>query len=352
MTVIETEAPRADRTSVAPAHAGAHLLVAIPALNEGATLGQVLAGVPRTLPGVGRVDVLVVDDGSTDDTAAVAQAAGALVVRHPTNRGVGAAFHTALATAVDLDVDLLVTLDADGQFDPRDIPALVTPALAGDADFVTASRFLDPALTPPMPWVKRWGNRRMSALISRLAGARFADVSCGMRCYTRRALLRLNVIGRFTYTQEVFLDLAWKGLRLTEVPIRVHPRRQGESRVARSVFAYGWRASQIILRCYRDYFPMRFFGGLALALLLPAAGLGAFLLAHYARTGAFSPHKWAGFTSGTLVVLALALLHMGLIGDLLVRHRLYLEELLALSRRSPAGDRPRPGADEDAPCGS
>ena len=120
-----------------------------------------------------------------------------------------------------------------------------------------------------MPAVKRWGNRAMSSLISRLAGQEFHDVSCGMRCYSRRAALQLHLVGRFTYTQEVVLNLAFKGLRIAEVPVRVRGEREfGESRVAGNLWRYALRSAQIIFRAYRDYHPLRFFGGLAAALLV------------------------------------------------------------------------------------
>src|SRR5690606_29841681 len=127
--------------------------------------------------------------------------------------GVGVAFHTALRYAINNGADFIATLDADGQFNPADIPKLVAPVFAGDADFSTASRFKDPALVPEgMTAIKLWGNRMMSRLISRLARQKFYDVSCGMRCYNRRAMLSLNLMGEFTYTQEVFLNLAFKRL--------------------------------------------------------------------------------------------------------------------------------------------
>ncbi|HVN40373.1 MAG TPA: glycosyltransferase family 2 protein [Myxococcota bacterium] len=305
------------------------LLVSLPALDEEETVAAVVRGVPRQIPGVGRVDVVVVDDGSRDRTSERAREAGAEVIRHETTRGVGAAFHSGLAHGIESGADLIVSIDADGQFDPADIPRLVEPVAAGRADFASGSRFADPALTPEMPWLKRWGNRAMSRLISRLAGQRFHDVSCGLRCYSRAAALQLHLLGRFTYTQEVFLNLAFKQLRIVEVPIRVQGvRRVGESRVAASLWRYALRSAQIILRCYRDYHPLRFFGGMAVLLSIPGFGLGAFLLWHYVETGALSPHKWAGFASAALLGLALLLLQLGVIGDMLTRHRVYLEEVL------------------------
>jgi glycosyltransferase involved in cell wall biosynthesis len=309
------------------------LLVSLPALNEEATVGGVIRRVPRQIPGVRTIDVLVIDDGSSDLTAERASEAGARVIRHSTPRGVGAAFHSALAYGIETGADLIVSIDADGQFDAADIPALIAPVVAGDADFATASRFKDPTLIPEMPWLRVWGNRMMSRLISRLAGERFYDVSCGMRCYSRRAALQLHLLARFTYTQEVFLNLAFKQLRIVEVPLRVRGEREhGESRVARSLWRYGLRTVQIIFRCYRDYQPLRFFGGVAIGLSVSGFGLGGFLLIHYWLTGGFSPHKWAGVGAVALLVLALLMLHLGVVGDMLNRHRVYLEELLFRQR--------------------
>jgi len=312
------------------------LLVVLPALDEERTVADVVRGVPRNLPAVESVEVVVVDDGSGDATAARAREAGARVLQHPQPRGVGAAFHTGLAYGIESGADLILSIDADGQFDPADIPSLVTPVLEGRAEMATASRFADPALAPDMPRAKRWGNRLMSRLISRLSGQRFYDVSCGMRCYSRRAALELHLLGDFTYTQEVFLNLAFKRLRILEVPLRVRGEREfGESRVANDLPRYALRTAGIIFRAYRDYHPLRFFGGIALALTLPALALMAFLLFHYASTGVFSPHKWAGFTAAALLVFAILSLHMGMVGDMLTRHRVYLEELLYRQRERP-----------------
>ena len=331
------EAPAALRP---PRVAGPRLLVCIPALDEERTIADVVRGVPDAIAGVADVEVLVIDDGSRDATAVRAEQAGARVIRHGTTRGVGAAFHTALAEGIERGVDLVVCIDADAQFDPADIPALVAPVVEGRADFASASRFLDPALAPPMPRVKRWGNQLLSRLISRLAGQTFHDVSCGLRCYGRRAALQLHLLGRFTYAQEVFLNLAFKRLRIVEVPIRVRGERAfGKSRVAGSVWRYALRAARIIFRCYRDYHPLRFFGGIAAALAAPGLALGAFLWLHYALTGAFTPHEWAGFTAAVLLGLALLSLHTGIVGDMLTRHRIYLEELLYRERSRTSGER-------------
>ncbi|MBI3097778.1 MAG: glycosyltransferase [Planctomycetes bacterium] len=310
------------------------LLVYLPALNEEATLAQVIGRVPRSVPGVSEVEVLVVDDGSTDRTVELARAAGATVISHGTNRGVGAAFHSAVREAIARGSDILVSIDADGQFRPEDIPLLVAPVAAGQADFVTASRFKDPARTPKMPAMKLWGNHRMSWLVGRLTGRRFADVSCGFRAYGREALLRLTLFGAFTYTQEVFLDLAFKGMRILEVPVEVRGEREfGKSRVASSLWNYAFRTSSILLRTFRDYQPLTFFTALSIG----CSGLGlaawVFLGLHYVQTQTFSPHKWAAFAGAFAILLGLLTFVTGLVADMLVRLRKNQEEILYRLRR-------------------
>lgn len=309
------------------------LIVAMPALNEAATIGDVIDRIPNSFPGIDLVQVIVIDDGSDDETANIASKRGAKVIKHTGQRGVGAAFQTAVRYAVRNDADFLATLDSDGQFDPADLPQLLQPVVGDKANFATASRFKDPKLTPEMPGIKIWGNRKISQLISRLTGQKFYDVSCGMRCYDRKALLNLNLIGDFTYTQEVFLNLAFKKMQIVEVPIKVRGEREfGRSRVAGSITKYALKSSRIIWRAYRDYRPLAFFGGLSLVLLVPAVLLFGFLMVHYLSTGHFSPHKWAGFTAAALGVFSIMMFYAGMIGDMLVRHRIYLEELLYLAR--------------------
>ena len=313
---------------------GLRLLVTMPALNEERTVGDVIRAIPRDIPGVRSVDVLVINDGSTDATEAKAVEAGAEVINQPCRMGVGAAFHTALRYTLENPYDLVVSIDADGQFDPGHIPVLVEPVVSGRADFTTASRFKDPSLVPPMPWMKRWGNRMMSRLISRIAGQKFYDVSCGMRCYSSKAAMHLNLRGAFTYTQEVILNLAFKQMRIVEVPLAVRGSRQyGQSRVADNLFKYGMNTLRIIFRCYRDYRPMQFFGLLTLLLMVPGFLLEVFLLVHYIATGALSPHKWAGFVGAGLFIMGMLTFLIGMVGDMLDRQRIYLEELLYERRR-------------------
>jgi glycosyltransferase involved in cell wall biosynthesis len=270
-----------------------------------------------------------VDDGSTDATPRIACDRGALVISHPRNYGVGRAFQTGLDAALQNRADIMVNIDADGQFNADDIPLLVEPLLEGRADFVTGSRFLDPALVPAMPGVKLWGNRQMSRLISFMVGRKFHDVSCGFRAYSQEAALRLNLWGQFTYTQETFLDLSVKGMRILELPIRVRGVREiGESRVAHNLWQYAFRTSEIIFDAFKDFWPLQFFGILSLLLAIPGFALFAFLGLHFLQAHRFSPHIWAGFVGGAFLGLSVICFITGLLASILKRIRLVQEELL------------------------
>jgi hypothetical protein len=198
---------------------------------------------------------------------------------------------------------------------------------------VAASRFKDPGLYPDMSRTNFLGNRLMSLLVSRLTGRAFHDVSCGFRAYSRDALLRLNLFGSFTYTQETFLDFAFKDISMLEVPVEVRGRREhGSSRVASNLFRYAWQTLKIIVRTMRDYRPLKLFSGISLALLVLGLIPAVFLAVHYAGTGSFSPHKWAGFLAGFLFLLSAMGYLLGFILDMFARMRVNQEEILARLR--------------------
>jgi glycosyltransferase involved in cell wall biosynthesis len=335
-------APKQDVALKLHRPAPVHLVVIVPALNEEHTIVDVIRRIPRTMQGVDEVSVVVVDDGSTDRTAKLARAEGALVVSHPRPCGVGCAFQSGLRKVFELGGDLVVNIDGDGQFSPEDIPKLIAPVLSGVADFATASRFKDPALVPHMPWIKKWGNRRVAQLISHLTGTTYHDVSCGMRAYGRDAALSLSLLEPFTYTHEVFLHLTSKRMKIAEVPLVVRGQRQyGKSRVANSVLRYGHNTLKIVFRAYRDYYPLRFFGWIAALCCAIGIPLVAFFCHHYLSSGSFAPHKWAGIVGGAFLGGALASLFTGVLGDMLNRQRVYLEEIQYHIRALVAADNRR-----------
>jgi glycosyltransferase involved in cell wall biosynthesis len=308
-------------------------MIVLPCLNEAQTVGGVIAGVPAEIPGISRIEIVVIDDGSTDDTAGLAARAGAQVVVHESNRGLGATFREAVDLALARGVDILVNIDGDGQFDAADIPTLVAPIVEDGADMVTASRFMAGQTPPEMPAIKRWGNHRVADIVSLLTGSRYRDVSCGFRAFSSEALLRLNLFGTFTYTQETFIDLIFKQMKIVEVSVPVRGTREfGSSRIAANLPSYALRALHIMLQAFISFRPLVFFTALSALFAAPGFGLLLFLAVHYLLNGKFSPHIWAGFVGGSLSFLAASTIVTGLVADMLVRIRLTQEKSLYFSK--------------------
>ncbi len=303
------------------------LQVNIFALNEDKTIADVIYAVPRDIPGIDRVRIMVIDDGSTDRTAELAEEAGAEVCRHGYNRGLGAAFASALKTSLAGDADIMLTVDGDGQFDVGQIPDLIAPILDGHADMVTCSRFLDPNLLPDMPVVKQWGNHVVAGMVSSMTGVRLKDVSCGFRAYNRECMVRLNLMGRFTYTHEAIMELVFKGFRVSEVPLAVRGVREfGQSRVASNVFRYGWRTLRIMIGTLLNHRPHHVFSALAAVSAVGGVALAIFGWIPFLMTGSFI--KWAMFSGGFLLALAVLLCLFGLQARTMHRTQFLLENLL------------------------
>ena len=310
------------------------LIILIPALNEERTIVSVIQRIPKQIPPFETVEILVVDDGSSDQTAVLAREAGAKVIKHQRNKGVGAAFRTGTAAALELGADAMVNMDGDGQFNPEDIPKLLALITDGRADFTTCTRFQDEALIPKMPKIKLWGNRMVAKIISFIIGKKIYDASCGFRAYSREALLRLNLYGNFTYTHESLIDLAYKGIEVEEVPLTVRGEREfGQSRVANNLWKYGYRTLKIILKTLKDYKPFQFFGTLGAAIFLFGIILELILLIWWFQTDSFSPYKFLGFVGGYLNALGVLVIFFGLIGDTLLRIKLNQENVLYYEKK-------------------
>jgi len=304
------------------------IIAIIPAFNEESTIRSVIS---ETMKWVDQI--IVVDDGSTDNTASIARELNTIVLSHSRRMGVGAAFSSGIDKALSLGADIVVTLDADGQFDPNEIPKLIQPIIEGKADFVTGSRFLNDNQVPGMNKTKRIGNSFFTRLTNWLTGMNFTDTQCGFRAYSKEALLRLTTFGRYTYTQEVFLDLVNKNMRAIEVPVRVFPRKSGKSKVVRNPFSYGLRALKIILQAERDHHPLRFFTAISLCFIIPSITMFSFVFAHWLVSGKTSPFTSLLSISGTLFLVGIIFIVLALIADMQGRQRKIQEEILYLLRR-------------------
>ena len=295
------------------------LLIALPCYNEAKTIAGVLETIPKSFVGVDELRLLVIDDGSEDDTAKLALQAGAMVIRHKCNKGLGQAFRSAVDYAIRYGFDLMVNMDGDRQFNPSDIQKLIDPILAQQVDFVSGSRFAKKQEIKNMPKIKRWGNKHMNRLVSRLCGRKFSDVSCGFRAYSRETLLQINLHGRFTYTQESFVFFHFNNIAMMEQPVDVTYYPDRKSRIAGSIVNYMKRTAGILFSLLRDYYPMRFFSIIGFVFLVPAIVFGLMFLIHYLKVGYFSGYLFAGLISAFCILISVLMFSFGLAMESMVR---------------------------------
>ncbi len=299
------------------------LVVVSICMNEEKTIAQVLGGIPKKIAGINEIETIVIDDGSKDNTPTVAEKAGAFVVADGANKKLAFRFREAIALALERGADIMVNIDGDMQFNPADIPKMVQSITDGRADFVAADRFTDQegsANRPAnMPAGKYYGNRLGAWVVSKLSKQKFNDVTCGFRAYNRKALLALNINGDKTYTQESFQVLAMKKLRIVTLPTEVKYFPGRKSRVVTSIYSYVAFSAINILRSYRDFAPLRFFGWLGFFPFVIGFTSLAVFIGHWVATGSFSPFKFLGFAGVYFVTLAIIFWALGLVADMLSR---------------------------------
>jgi glycosyltransferase involved in cell wall biosynthesis len=298
--------------------------VVMPALNEAETVARVIAAVPPHIVGISDIRVVVVDDGSTDETRLRAEAAGALVVSNPASRGLANAFRTATREALRLGADVMVHLDSDGQHDPAAIPSLIAPIVGQQADIVVGVRSLKHA--DEMSPVRRYGNRLGSALFRWLLGVKVDDFTSGYRAFGRDALLHLNITSDYTHTLETLVQAAQKRLRVAQVSVPVREREHGQSRMTKNVVRYVGRAASQALRSILHQNPLALFGLASLAMFLMAAILTSWFVVAYNSDGGMHLPSLLGAVLAT--VIGIGLFVGGLIADGVNANRRLLEEAL------------------------
>lgn len=311
--------------------------IIIPALNEEKKIAATIKKIPKKMSSIDEIRVLVIDDGSTDNTKKEAILAGAEVISHNQNKGVGVAFQTGLNWALSNDIDLLVNIDADGQFDANDISTIIEPVLSNLTDVVVGDRFQN-GRPKDMPLGKYIGNKMMSFLINQLSGLRLTDVSSGFRAFNREAMYSLNLMGNFTYTQESILDLSVKSIRIKNVPVKVTYFKSRKSRVASNLLKYAVQTSLIIFRSYRDYSPLKFFGLLGFSIFFFGLIFDGFSILHYLNTGGFTPYISVILVGIYFNTLGLGIIVLGIIADMFDRIRKNQEKILYLLKKDQYED--------------
>jgi len=300
------------------------LIVQIPCLNEEAALPETLRAIPRSIPGIDAVEVLVIDDGSTDGTSQAARRAGAdHVVRFPRRKGLAAAFMAGLDASLRLGADVIVNTDADNQYPAQDIARLVAPILAGEADMVVGDRGVKGVAH--FSWTKRRLQTLGSWMVSKVAGTKVPDTTSGFRALNREAALRINIVSEFTYTLESIIQAGKKRVAVTHLPIE--SRQTRPSRLFGSTWEYVKRSAATILRIYAMYEPLKVF--VLLGSLLLAGGLALGLrYAWFWWLGDIRGHLQSAILSVLLLILGFQTLQWGIMADLIASNRKLLEDVL------------------------
>ena len=330
----------------------ARLIVVIPAYNEEETVAEVVRSVPRQMPGVDRVAVLVYDDGSTDRTAEEARQAGAdYVLRHLSNRGLAVTFRDALDAALRLEADVIVNTDGDNHYDQSRIPELVAPIIAGQADIVVGSR--DLAGLKEMDFVRKWGNRVANWIfrfLYRLPEG--TDISSGFRAYSQEAALRLTITSKYTYAHESLIVAKDHNMVIIN---KVFPAKDVSrpSRLMSSVGSHIYRAGTGAVLSFAVH---RLFHVLMLAAaLLIIAGTAAFVrFLYFVATAGGAGHVQSLIIGTALLILGIQVVLGGFFGLALAKNRQLVEEVIYMQRRQMFEPRlsgpgqTRPAAAEEA----
>jgi len=247
-------------------------LITIPAYNEEKTIGELIETIQKTLNTTGYPhDIQVIDDGSTDGTADIARSRNAIVYSHPRNMGLAETFRDEVQIAIQSGADIIVHIDADGQYNPGQILDLIEPIINNRADLVLGSRFM--GKIEEMPLLKKIGNRAFSKVVSHISGMEISDAQTGFRAFSREVAEKVRVKSNYTYTQEQIIKAVQKKFRITEVPIFFSRRREGSSRLMSNPLDYAIRGNINMLRIYRDFAPLKFFGLIGILLV----GIACFL---------------------------------------------------------------------------
>lgn len=289
------------------------------AYDEEKNIAKAISNIPKTIQGIDEIEVLVVDDGSTDKTVEIAKKHNvARIVSHKTNMGIGAAFMTGIRNAIFMNADIVVSVDADGEANADEIPDLITPILNNQFDVVIGTRFLK-NIPSNYSKIHLIGNRFFTKLVSFAAGHHFSDTQTGYRAYSKNAIKNISVINNFTYTQEVLLDLFFKDFRIGDVPISFVYRGSNESKVAKNVFKYSFRALSVIARSiiyHRPIMAFGLFGG-----FLSCIGISAKIISGY--TPYLNIHTTL---SSGLILLGAVCFIMGLFASVVFRRQKFIEK--------------------------
>jgi glycosyltransferase involved in cell wall biosynthesis len=324
------------------------LIIQIPCLNEAETLPATLADLPRSVPGIDVVEVLVIDDGSRDRTAEVAKAQGvAHVIRFRQRKGLAAAFIAGIDASLRRGADYIVNTDADNQYAGRDIARLLEPLLRGEADIVVGDRNIRDL--EHMSWPRKLLQRLGSWTVRQVSATKVPDTTSGFRAYTREAALRMTIVSDFSYTLESLIQAGKQRMAVTHVPISTNPRTR-PSRLFDSVLSYIKQSAATIVRIYTMYEPLKVFTYIGTTIFVAGFIISMRFLYYFLFTFESEGKVQSLILSAVLMIVGFQVVLIGLVADVISGMRKLLEDLLYRVRRMELVDpdatdsNDRPGA--------
>jgi len=311
------------------------LIIQIPCYNEEGVLATTLAQLPRSLPGFGSVEVLIVDDGSTDRTVEVAKTAGAdHIVSLQHNQGLAKAFMAGIEASLKAGADVIVNTDADNQYSAASLPQLVAPILNGSAQIVIGARPI--SSIDDFSLTKKLLQKLGSAVVRLASGTTVVDAPSGFRAFHRDAAMRLYVFGNYTYTLETIIQAGTKNIPIVSVPVQVNAATR-PSRLVRSIPSYVHRSILSIGRVFALYKPLRLFFSIGMAFLIPGVLLGLRFVYQY-LTVSGAGRMQSLILASILIVTAMIVFAAGVLSDLTAANRVLLEEIRMRALRREVDD--------------
>jgi len=301
------------------------VIIQIPCFNEEKTLPQTLADLPKSIKGIDEIEILVVNDGSSDRTTEVARENGVgHIVSFRKHRGLAAAFSEGLNKALSLGADIIVNTDADNQYQARFIPDLVDPILRHEADIVIGCRPIKKM--KDFSLLKKFLHLIGNRVVRRFTGLNISDATSGFRAYSREAALKLNIISEFTYTIESIIQASAKRIAIKTIPVEVNPKLR-KSRLFSSMPQYITNSINTILRIYFMYKPLSLFSWLGgLLLIFSLALLLRYLYFFFQGSG--TGHVQSVILAAAFLIIGSFVILLGILANLMISSRILQEETL------------------------
>ncbi|HZX09406.1 MAG TPA: glycosyltransferase family 2 protein [Acidobacteriota bacterium] len=306
------------------------LIIQIPCFNEAKYLPITLKDLPREIKGIDQIETLVIDDGSRDNTAEVAEKNGVdHIVRFRKHRGLAAGFSAGLEACLLHGADIIVNTDADNQYRGADIPKLIDPILKGQADIVIGDR--QTQQIKHFSWIKKKLQKLGSFVVKFLSKTDILDAPSGFRAISREAALKINVLSNFSYTLETLIQAGNIGLSVISVPIQTNEKIR-DSRLFTNLFSFLKRSGSTILRSYTMYKPLKIFSILSLIFFVLGLIPGIRFL-YFVYIGQYQGHIQSLILTAILLIASFLLAVMAVLSDLIASNRKLIEEILRRVRR-------------------